>query len=278
MIAASRQMLLFQKYLHVTYNDNTMIFVPPTQEQTVDGFQSAPHSIDLSVTAATYVVADASGNLAIHDAKHNKTVRSLTGHIMDIYRCLYFPSGMVVLAAGMDMAIRIWPVDTGVCVRTLKGHTQAVTGLGIFGVGKQIVSCSNDGTARVWTCGTGETNETYAFEAGKCLDVAASTNGKRFAVICERNLLSIVNVDAERSRHDIRLPSEPSAICFSEDDSGEVAFVGFEDGHVAAYSTVDQKLIGEVYTTKGSVTCVKHKGSRLLVSFSKFNRFFSVLS
>ncbi|EGT54250.1 hypothetical protein CAEBREN_28515 [Caenorhabditis brenneri] len=263
------------KNLHVTFQGKTTIFVAPISEQKIEGLKSAPRCFDVSCTGSTYVTADSSGNLVIASAIKAETLRILKGHAMDVYRCMYFPSGLVVLTCGMDMTIRIWAIDTGDCARTLKGHIQPVTGIGIIGVGREVLSCSKDGSARKWNCGSAETVEVWNFEKGACVDLAVSVDSSRFAVICVNNHLSVIDLNGEKenmyvyqTRRDIQLPSEPNTLCFSDDEAGEVVFVGFEDGHVAAYNVVQQSLIGEIVTQKGSVNCLKFFCNRLIVAFN----------
>lgn len=256
------------KNLHVTFQGKTTIFVAPISEQKIEGLKSAPRCFDVSCTGSTYVTADSSGNLVVASAMRAEALRILKGHIMDIYRCTYFPSGLVVLTGGMDMTLKIWAVDTGECARTLKGHTQSVTGLGIIGVGREVLSCSNDGCARKWNCGSAETVEAWSFQKGKCIDLAVSVDSSRFAVICEKNHLVVIDLHGEKVRRDIQLPSEPNTLCFSGDEAGEVVFVGFDDGHVAAYNVSQKSLIGEIVTQKGSVNCLKYFCNRLIVAFN----------
>ncbi|PIC50388.1 hypothetical protein B9Z55_001304 [Caenorhabditis nigoni] len=256
------------KNLHVTFQGKTTIFVAPVSEQTIEGLKSAPRSFDVSSTGSTYVTADSSGNLVIASAIRAEALRVLEGHIMDVYRCMYFPSGLVVLSGGMDMTVKIWAVDSGKCAATLKGHTQAVTGLGIIGVGREVLSCSNDGTARMWECRDSKTVKIWNFEKGRCVDLSVSVDCSRFAVICESNFLSVIDLHGDQVRRDIKLPSEPSALCFSNDEAGEIVFVGFEDGSVGAYNVAQQRLIGQIKTQKSSVKCLKYFCNRLLVAFN----------
>lgn len=259
------------KNLHVTFQGRTTIFVGPTSEQNLRGLQSAPRSFDVSCTGSTFVAADSSGKLIIANSRTAETLTELTGHTMDIYRCMYFPSGLVVIGGGMDMAIRVWAVDKVPAQKTFVGHTKAVTGFGIIGVGREFLSCSNDGTVRFWSCKNAAPTETWGFEKGKCIDMAMSVDDSRFAVICENNFLSAIDLHGDKIRRDIQLPSVPTALCFSGDEGGKAVFVGFEDGHVAAYNVSDRRLIGEIVTKKGSVTCLKYYCNRLIASFTTGN-------
>lgn len=255
------------KDLHVTFRGRTTIFVAPVGEKRIEGLMSAPRSFDVA-TDGTYAVADSSGNLVISCASRGEVLKELKGHAMDIYRCMYFPKDVLILSGGMDMTLKLWTSDTGICAATMRGHTQAITGLGILGIGRELLSCSNDGTARMWACKNQLNIETWSFEKGKCIDMTVSVDCSRFAVICENNFLSVVDSHGDKARRDIELPSEPSSLCFSGDDAGQVVFVGFEDGHVGAYDVSQQRLIGEIVTRKGIVKCLKLFCNRLIVAFN----------
>lgn len=112
---------------------------------------------------------------------------------MDVYKCRFFPSGLVVLSAGMDMSVRVWSVETGSCPRTFRGHTKgkqqpakltlsaimnilftAVSDLAIVGVGRQVLSCSHDGTVIKWLCADGSIQEHWKPRAGPCNAITLS--------------------------------------------------------------------------------------------------------
>lgn len=254
------------KRLHVTFREKVTIFVAPKSEKEFTALKSAPRIIEIGPSGGNLVTADSSGNCIISRPNTRIFVRALKGHVMDVYRAKYFPSGQVLLTGGMDMTLKIWTYDEGDCARTLKGHTGSVTGIGIIRVGKEVLSCSNDGTARKWNCGSAETVKTWDFKSGKCKELAVSSDSSQFAVICEHNHLSLISLVSE-NHHQIPLPSEPSSVCFSGDESGKVVFVGFVNGSVMAFDTKTQELIGEIITDRGSVNNLKNYWNRLIVAF-----------
>ncbi|CAI2315521.1 unnamed protein product [Caenorhabditis sp. 36 PRJEB53466] len=256
-----------KKNLHITFQGKTTIFMPPSKSVRVAGLTSAPRVIDCSSGGITIVCADGSGKFVVSCAKTARLSKLLEGHLMDVYRCAYFPSGRVVLSAGMDMTLRIWTSNEGHCVRIFKGHRGPITGIGIIGVGRDVLSCSNDGTARMWCCNTSKTTETWKFDAGKCRDLRMSADRLRFAVICERALLSVIDLFGDKTRRDIPLPAQPSALCFSGDNHGEIVFVGFGNGHVAAYSVVRKCQVGDIDTRRGCVNSLKFHKGRLICAF-----------
>lgn len=60
----------------------------------------------------------------------------------DVYKCRFFPSGVVVLSCGADMVLKIWCANTARCPVTLKGHTAAVTDVCIVDRGMNVISVS----------------------------------------------------------------------------------------------------------------------------------------
>ena len=51
---------------------------------------------------------------------------------MDVYKCRFFPSGLVVLSGGMDMTVRIFAVDNGWNARTMVGHKGRMSSIFFF--------------------------------------------------------------------------------------------------------------------------------------------------
>lgn len=91
--------------------------------------------------------------LQVWDTRHGLLRRTLEGHLGDVYKCRFFPSGIVVLSGSADMQLKIWSAETGQCPVTLRGHTAAVTDMCIVDKGRNIISVSKDGTAKLWCCG-----------------------------------------------------------------------------------------------------------------------------
>lgn len=100
---------------------------------------------------------------------------------MDIFRCRFFPTGLVVLSGGMDMAVRVFSVESGNCSRTMKGHRGSIFDLGIIDRGIDVMSCSSDGTVKKWNCGRGEALHTWNPESGEVYSISLSSSMEIFA-------------------------------------------------------------------------------------------------
>lgn len=66
----------------------------------------------------------------------------LKGHGGPVYKCRFFPSGVVVLSAGADGSCRIWSAESGINPVTLKGHSMAICDICIIDKGRNVISVS----------------------------------------------------------------------------------------------------------------------------------------
>jgi len=74
------------------------------------------------------------------------------------------PDGLRAISAGMDTTLRVWDLETGVCLRVLEGHTKNAWNVSTTYDGQRAVSASLDHTLRVWD-----------LETGACLHVLEGT-------------------------------------------------------------------------------------------------------
>eukprot|EP00457_Paulinella_chromatophora_P006099 gb/GEZN01006117.1/.p1 GENE.gb/GEZN01006117.1/~~gb/GEZN01006117.1/.p1 ORF type:complete len:449 (+),score=50.39 gb/GEZN01006117.1/:240-1586(+) len=58
--------------------------------------------------------------------------------------------GEFLLSGSRDRTIKIWDLDTGVCVKTILGHDNWVRAVIFHPSGQYVVSCADDKTVRVW--------------------------------------------------------------------------------------------------------------------------------
>lgn len=66
----------------------------------------------------------------------------LKGHGGPVYKCRFFPSGVVVISAGADGSCRIWSAESGINPVTLKGHTMSIADVCIIDKGRNVISVS----------------------------------------------------------------------------------------------------------------------------------------
>ncbi|KHJ76378.1 WD domain, G-beta repeat protein, partial [Oesophagostomum dentatum] len=212
---------------------------------------SSIHSMDISCTGNLIVSSDANGSLVVSNVMNGSLLRDLKGHVMDVYKCRFFPSGLVVLSGGMDMSVKVWSVETGHCPRTFKGHTMAVTDLAIIGVGREVLSCSRDGTIIKWLCADGSQQERWTPEAGPCNAIAMDRNCDTFAVVCEGKKCVVYSVEGP-TKATIVTDNTPTAVCIDH-ETDSVIYIGDEEGVISVY---DLKLKSYIYRLQTNRGCV----------------------
>ncbi|KAI7868339.1 quinon protein alcohol dehydrogenase-like superfamily [Spinellus fusiger] len=67
--------------------------------------------------------------------------------------CSTLSDAPIIMSGSLDNTIKVWDMNTGVCLRTLFGHVEGVWGLAFDKL--RIVSCSHDKTIRIWDTESG---------------------------------------------------------------------------------------------------------------------------
>jgi len=107
------------------------------------------------VTENLVVTGHPDGSLYVFDASNPyetpSVMRTLKGHLADVYTTKFFPSKTVLISAGADIILKIWTLmEGGLCVAELKGHKRGVLSIDMIDRGRNLVSSSLDGTAILW--------------------------------------------------------------------------------------------------------------------------------
>ncbi|HUS63087.1 MAG TPA: caspase family protein [Kofleriaceae bacterium] len=80
------------------------------------------------------------------------------GHSKHVWAIAVSRDGQLLASAGLDKAVRLWRVDTGMLVRTFAASPQAVRALAFSPDGRLLAACG--GPVRVWETATGNTVRT----------------------------------------------------------------------------------------------------------------------
>lgn len=81
-------------------------------------------------------------------------LRTLEGHSAKVSCVSVTPDGRRAISGGYDKAMRLWDVETGICLRSFIGHVTNIRCLALTPDGNIAVTGSND--IRVWNLDTGE--------------------------------------------------------------------------------------------------------------------------
>ena len=81
-------------------------------------------------------------------------------HVLDAgaypWDLAFSPDSCLLASVAEDPVVRLWDVESGVCVQMLSGHTQNVSSAVFLPDRKTLVSSGYDSTLRFWNVQTGE--------------------------------------------------------------------------------------------------------------------------
>ena len=80
-------------------------------------------SFDISSKELLAILGTSRGDVVVYSMRSSRVIRKLECHKdFDVERCLFFPSGGVILTTGLDMQIKLWDLRTGQMARTFVAH------------------------------------------------------------------------------------------------------------------------------------------------------------
>ncbi|XP_030025158.2 proteasomal ATPase-associated factor 1 isoform X2 [Manduca sexta] len=236
-------------------------FVAPTKDHKVH------NKAVLSISTAENALAASScedDKLLVWDTRNSEILLDLKGHGGPIYRCRFFPSGIVVLSAGADGSCRIWSAESGINPVTLKGHTMAITDINIVEKGRNVISVSKDGSAKLWDVGESKCLDNVIEGHGpiNCCAIAITTDevevenerevgtsNKLLVVGCESGLVICAHVAKRQELFCKQLESACNA-CIIVNDS---IIVGCTTGEIFQLNLKDGSIISEWHESASPV-------------------------
>jgi len=103
----------------------------------------------------------------------------MEGHRDSIQAITITPDGKRVVSASSDKTLRVWDMESGVCLCTLVGHADAVTTLAITPDGMRVISGSKDFTLRLWDTTSGKCLRILEGHADEVYSLAITPDGRR---------------------------------------------------------------------------------------------------
>ncbi|KAJ0393270.1 hypothetical protein P43SY_001089 [Pythium insidiosum] len=186
------------------------------------------NTVDVSCDESLVVVGAADGACRLWDPTQKAALGGLEGHVMDVTRARFFPSGKVVLTASLDMTLRIWGTERRQCAAVLKGHVGGVQDVEIVGRGRNVLSCASDGAVHLWCCADQQI-------------VAKWTTETRSAVHSIALLNESPLVSSRAEAHNNQAENE-------FETAGTLLFAGLDDGSVLG---IDVRAREQVMTIDG---------------------------
>lgn len=221
----------------------------------------------LSVAVAENALAVSSceqDKLVVWDSRTGEVNLELKGHGGPVYKCRFFPSGIVVLSAGADGSCRIWSAESGINPVTLKGHRMAVCDTCIIERGRNVISVSKDGSAKLWDVGESKCLANVVEGHGQinCCAISTTseqvevenerevgTNNKLLVVGCESGQVICSHVAKRAQVYTKQLDSACNTIIVLD----QSVIVGCSDGKIVKLNLEDGSLLKEWHESASPV-------------------------
>ncbi|KAM3967661.1 lisH and WD40 domain-containing Lis-1 [Aphomia sociella] len=272
------------KYQYISHNNFSLVvkhlasglkvaFVSPTKTHKVHD----KAILAVSVAENSRAISSCEGDkLLVWDSRNSDVSLDLKGHGGPVYKCKFFPSGIVVLSAGADGSCRIWSAETGVNPVTLKGHKMAVTDVCIIEKGRNVISVSKDGTAKLWDVGESNCLEDIIEGHGQinCCSLGITTDvlvvenerevgtkNKLLVVGCESGLVVCAHV-AKREELYCKQLESPCNTCVVIDKN---IIVGCSNGKILQLNLNDGSVIHEWHESANPVLSLASLPNQLFV-------------
>ncbi|XP_028158826.1 proteasomal ATPase-associated factor 1-like [Ostrinia furnacalis] len=233
----------------------------------------------LSVAAAENSLAVSSceeDKLLVWDSRTSEILLDLKGHGGPVYKCRFFPSGIVVLSSGADGSSRIWSAETGINPVTLKGHTMAITDVCIIDKGRNVITVGKDGTGKLWDVGQSNClgNVLEGYGPINCCALATTeevvpvenerevgTGNKLLLVGCERGLIVCANV----AKREVIYCKQFNSACNSCIVMDQTAIVGCADGKVFQMTVKEGTILKEWHESANPVLSITSLPNQLFI-------------
>ncbi|CAH2102267.1 unnamed protein product [Euphydryas editha] len=233
----------------------------------------------LSVSAAesALVVSSCEGHkLLVWDSRTNQQVLDLKGHGGPIYKCKFFPSGVVVLSAGADGSCKIWSAESGINPVTLRGHTMSVADICIVDRGRNVISVSKDGLAKLWDVGESKCLDNIIQAQGpiNCCALAHTTDeitvendreiatGNKLLIVgCESGFVICAHVAKRQEIFRKQLSSACNACAIID----QTIIAGCSDGKITLLNLKDGSVISEIHESASPILSIATLPNQLFI-------------
>ncbi|KAL6525911.1 hypothetical protein OROMI_030306 [Orobanche minor] len=190
----------------------------------------AKHHRAPSIRVACYAIAKPSAMVP-----KMQNVKKLRGHRNAVYCAIFDRSGRYVITGSDDRLVKIWSMETALCLASCRGHEGDITDLSVSSNNALVASASNDFSIRVWRLPDGYPISVLRGHTGAVTAIAFSPRPNTIYHLLSRHLM-MEHVGTGRNS---RLPSASAStstvlqshqiLCCAYNANGTVFVTGSSD-------------------------------------------------
>jgi len=156
---------------------------------TVFSVAFSPDGRTLASGNGNYVVLSADGKtrsstdqtISLWDVASGKELKTLKGHLGEVYSVAFSPDGRTLASGGTDKSIKLWDVRSGRELKALNGHSSDVSSVAFTSDGRTLASGSSDQTIKLWDVVSGQELKALQGHSGDVRSVAFTSDGRTLA-------------------------------------------------------------------------------------------------
>lgn len=195
--------------------------------------------------------------------------RVFSGHADSISALTCSRDGRYLMSGSEDNTLKVWDLNSGLCVRTLEGHQNTVTSVHFTSDGAIGMSSAQDRTIKLWDIASGKCLRTLEGHIEPVEDVAFSESGHQALSAGMDGTLRLWEI---RDRECVAVLGghRGGVLSVCMDPSGMVALSGGQDCSVRVWDVQGQRCTHVMEGHTGPITCVRmSEDTRLAVSASE---------
>ncbi|MBL8878686.1 MAG: serine/threonine protein kinase [Phycisphaerales bacterium] len=223
---------------------------------------------------------DGSASVVIIDTNSAHEVSRLIGHTDTAMAFAFSTDDRLIVTGAWDNTIRIWEVETGLCIGIGRGHADQIDAVSFSHDARTIASGARDGTVRLWNANTLECTAVFHGHRGDVLSITFAADDAALFTTGRDGTIRRWEIGSKRQHRDVLVGHESYVYPIQFHPTRPMLASGGWDGVFRLWNTQTDEQIGTMF--EEGMSYARHldfnaDGSRMLtVSEDKVLRVWDV--